>query len=745
MEKTVKKFLSVFLVITFLFGLVACSNKTTEHERDRDSGRSSVEVGLINAHFEEYAYQREHIELAFESGYVQSALAYGGRIYYANVDFDPEGMSTLVVISINPDGSLFHKIEMQSPGNQVASFNITEDGNFLFFLLNVSVTQQGVDYTAFFVEYDRDGIELTRREFGEFTLVEHPQTNSFTVLNDGRVLAFNVNENIIREIDFDNLDWGEEYSIAEDSRRLSGLFSVDASTPYDFMISDDSYLYGFNIDSSEQTILLNWVQTGFAGLFNAQVGLFDDGRIFVLMGERNAGGEWVAELYLLTPVSRNVMPEVITLTLKGLSVSHDVRQAVALFNRQNTMYRIEIYEYVNQADIQYGNIDAMNAIWDQALLRFQVDLMTGNIPDIVYGPPIEMIDRGLLFDLYPFIDSDPDISRADFFPNILAAKENSDGTLPGITSKFSIQTIMSRKETLGHIEKWTPAEMLSLIHNTHDMLMPFGARMMRDQFLVTMIRHVNPGFIDLDDFTANFDSDEFISLLNTAKLLPLISDIPPEIFGYGEHSTEVIRMLKGEQLLSMAYFYNTGSYQSYADSFDDYFALGIPTASGGVHFINPPSLIGIGISTGHTEAAWNFLRGFLLPSVSVFDHGVTGDIGFSIRKDLFDEMIEEVMTPLTYVNNAGQTVEYPREVINAYDGSDRIEIFAMSAEAANGLRALVESAVPTKRGMSDELWEVIEGDLADFYAGARSAEETAHIIQNRAERWLAEQKLVSGG
>jgi len=106
---------------------------------------------------------------------------------------------------------------------------------------------------------------------------------------------------------------------------------------------------------------------------------------------------------------------------------------------------------------------------------------------------------------------------------------------------------------------------------------------------------------------------------------------------------------------------------------------------------------------------------------------------------------EDAMTPRTFENSAGERVEYPREVFTAQDGSGTIDLLTMSEEIANGLRAFIESAVGAKRGIGDELWEIIEGDLADFFAGARSAEETARIIQNRAERWMSEQKLLLGG
>ena len=290
---------------------------------------------------------------------------------------------------------------------------------------------------------------------------------------------------------------------------------------------------------------------------------------------------------------------------------------------------------------------------------------------------------------------------------------------------------------------WTPAELLSLIHNAQGMPLPFGFQLLREN-LLGMVRFLGLGFFDLDNFQANFDSKEFIDLLDTAMLLQSYVDIPFELFWDGP-VMEVLRMEAGDQILSMVSFANPSTYQMFMESLDDSFALGLPTATGGEHIVTNYSTIGIGTSTNHTGAAWEFLRSFLLPSASEFDHGIMGDIGFPIRIDLFNELIEDVMTPRTFVNTDGETIEYPRETLNTHDGSGRVELRAMKPETANSFRALIESAVPAKRGIGEELWAIIEGDLAEFYAGARSAEETARIIQNRAERWLSEQQLLVGG
>ncbi|MCL2821234.1 MAG: hypothetical protein FWD38_10515 [Oscillospiraceae bacterium] len=729
-------------ICLLVFFLSACSNNNSHEAEDANDGTN---VKLIDSHFEEFAYRSDPVEFSSSGEFIQAAIAHDNRIYYVHFEYGSQDISTLIVTGFNADGSDIKRIEMQSPGNEVASFNVTDDGNFAFFILNRTLSQQNFNVTAYYVEYDSDGNEITRKEFGDFTLIENPQPNTFAVLSDGRVIAIEQSENELCELDFNTRDLGDSFTLAESTGRVHNIFSAQPGSPYDFLVSDDSYLYGYNINNNEQTIILSWSQLGFAELFPAGVGIFNNGSIFLLTTNRNTNSGIEYELYILTPGNKNEMPEKITITLAGLSVQGELRQAVAIFNRQNTLYQIEIYEYLNQADIPSGDItpDTLRNIFNQAMLRFQVDLMTGNVPDIIVQPTYEMIDAGLLLDLNTFIDTDPEINRADFFPNALSAMEWSDGTLPFISNKFSIQTIMSRSGTLGHIRSWTPEEMLTLIHNTQDMTLPFGAHMLREDFLTMLIRVVNIDFIDFDIYRASFDNIEFINLLETAKMLPSISDVPSEVLGFGDSVLEILRMQSGQQLLSMAFFASPGNYQLYADSFEDSIALGIPTANGGVNIIAPYSQVGIGATTEHADAAWGFVRSFLLPSAAEFDRGTMLNVGFPIRIDLYEELIEDVKTPRTFINNEGAIVEYSREALSAYDGSEIIELYAMSDETANNLRIIIESAISLKRGLNDEIWEVIESDIADFYSGIRSSEETARIIQNRAEKWLSEQELLS--
>ena len=751
-KQILKRIISLILLSTLLITLFACSRKSQDQDVKLD-----IEVALIGTHFEEYSYQRVRVDVADTVHAVQGAVLYEDRIYTAYATMEP----TIVLTSFRADGSDVRSIEMQSPGNQIAGFNITNEGNFAFFVFHVTMELQSMRQSAFYVEYDVNGTELKLLEFGEFTLINNPLPNTFTVLNDGRVLTLDVNSNLLHELDFDKRDWGEAFSIVAEGRNFRGIFPVQASSPYDLLLSDGTNLYGYSIEKNEQTTILNWMQAGYANIGFTQAGMFNDGRIFTVMSEIDSRGEWNVELYILTPVQRSAKPDKIILTLGGVTVLPDLVQAVALFNSRNSMYQIEIYEYVDQEELQASS--DMQAYWNNALQRFQIDIMTGRIPDIFVQPPPEISDRGFLIDLYPLIDADPDINRTDFFPHILASMERPDGTLQSVYNTFSTETLVSHSKALGHIDAWTPVEMFKLIQDTQDMIVPFGADLTRDVLLDRILFLSNMGFIDLDNYSANFDSEEFIEMLEIAKLLPTISDLPNYIRQYDiandirQHdiANEIMRIQRGEQLLSRGVIGGINQYQAYFESIEDCIFLGYPRFDGGVNtFLFPLQDIGIGVNTEHIDIAWGFVREFLLPTVSASKDPHNLSLGFPIRIDMFEKQIKEAMNPNPTMHpNTGEIIEDLRHYFYNYSTApylielgqlmEVILLYAMTEETAKNLRLFIDSVEPVRRGISMELWHAISGDLNDFYSGVRSAEATARIIQNRAEIWLSEQQLLA--
>ncbi|MCL2842969.1 MAG: hypothetical protein FWE28_05805 [Oscillospiraceae bacterium] len=132
------------------------------------------------------------------------------------------------------------------------------------------------------------------------------------------------------------------------------------------------------------------------------------------------------------------------------------------FNTMNTEYRIEVLRYE-----------------EEDLPRLRTEFMAGAGPDIIYsrffGENVvdALIDRGLLIDLWPLLDADPDLDRGDFFQNILEAAQTADGRLPVITGRFWIETWIGVPEVFADLESWTVADLITVVNDALDAGVPY--------------------------------------------------------------------------------------------------------------------------------------------------------------------------------------------------------------------------------------------------------------------------------
>lgn len=776
------KKISILIIIFAVMLLVAGCGNQQQEGNNRNGGSSqhgaadnqSGHIGSV-ADYENYIYAAESISFDHDMLYLSGMLAHGERIYYwgRNQEWVFE------VASINADGGGRQREGIRA--GHIINLSITEDGNIALLEERQERTEQGYWLRNFYyAEFASDGTELLRHDLGDITPqgpdwfsitgaafadggniaitaewprlraavhlfnveseaaavlnlnIPHSLERGIITLQDGRVVVLDMEsgEAVLREIDFDLQGWGESFRLPEGSPATLRLFCAGEGSQFDLLMSNQNHLYGYSIDTGEKTALISWIESGLIYLPNEHVAQLADGRFVLLSGYWHEG-QWEGGLTLFSPVPRTELPERTVITLGGLDISRAMRRAVLEFNRQSQTHIIRVNDYSG------GDWQAVEA----GLMRLQIEMMTGTGPDILYagelGSIFPIAARGMLLDLYPFIDADPSIERTDFFPSVLSALENADGTLPLISNRFTVETVIGTQETLGHIESWTPADMLEFIEARADSPYIFTEWVDSENFLRNMILFAGPDLIDWDTFTANFNSESFIQILEVAALLPLAS---PSVMT----SWSIEELYKGTMLFDITWLSSTERFQDYADLLGDIVPIGMPTADGsGAHIISTRAEMGINAATEHADVAWEFLRGVLLPVPTL-----AIEYGFPLRIDLYDALIAEAMEVRMMIDEDGNLVRAPRSQFSWLadeDGHGGVEVslYEMSEDTAAQLRGIVESARPRGR-FSPEIMAFIMGDFATFAAGGRSAEDTARIIQNRVQIWLSEQELVFG-
>lgn len=377
----------------------------------------------------------------------------------------------------------------------------------------------------------------------------------------------------------------------------------------------------------------------------------------------------------LVVISRQeVTGEVTYLTLATAETNYTVRAAAMEWNASHADVKIELIDYS-----VYG------AGADGTLL-LTTELLAGNYPDMLVLTDLNVYNyagKGLLEDLNPYLDADPDFDRADYFDNILRAFE-TDGALYELAAGFSIETAAANRNIVGEPASWTLADLAAVMAANPQIGTAFGYGVTGYDLLEYAVYFNASELLDRDTGAVSFDSEFFIGLLETAKELQ--SAAAPDEEGY------LFPMLEfGRQLLFWGSNFDINNAAPIYG--DDLTFIGFPSESGGGSRAKATLSIGMSSVSEHKELCWQFMRTILLG-------------GCSLSRESLEQSFESDR------ESAAIMLEYGYEL-----GCD-------PELSYQKIRALYES-VSTAYHHDDAVWQIVSDEAGAYFAGDRSAEQTA--------------------
>ena len=733
-------------------------------------------------------------------------------IYYTQIEF-PDGsadgealeppVSTIIIETLRFNGTSLSRTEIPNVGAfiDIAGLRVTEEGSFALIFADTQWAERGGNITLFYAEYTPQGVELARREISDIVpenaahfelkqalfleegialLTFADGTMTLSLLDNqlalqsraampdlmfiyptipmvqtrnGRLIVADLMScedvlvrPVLREFDLQTGGWGGTFPISLTAgEHIRSLHLPHEDSPFDLYIADGSYLFGYHLETESKTVILSWVESRIAAHLNLHLNVLNHGPLSLLTGNMLGGrfDDWHTEFTVLTPTPREHLPDYEVITLGGLLINHMVLQQVMEFNRQNQTHQIRIVERFRSGDeIDFAETER----------RFLMDFAIGRAPDIVWGAPETLsilAESDFLLNLYTFIDADPDVSRSDFFPNLLNLLETGDGSLPILPYSFDISTLIGLSSVIGDIDTWTFAEMYTLVEQALDADMPYilkhlrGHGMDAERFLLVALMYSNLDFLNLAENTADLDNEDFVQLLEFAARLP--RERPAQ--GHMILDDGGVRMIRGELLLTERVIDTIGRYQVLRYRFgDDLAFLGWPSRDGGGHAVRFEDGFAINAASTNQDAAWEFIRGFFTPcavDLELFPGIPLYEMRFPLRIDLLDAMIIDAMTPRFELDENDIQVEIPRGthllLISCPDMRlDHFSLYAMTELEAREFRSIIENISIRGYGADSTIMDILIEELRPFLHGDRGAADTARIMQNRVQTYLWE-------
>ena len=538
----------------------------------------------------------------------------------------------------------------------------------------------------------------------------------------------------MKTVDPEAQDWGEEYTLPENAYN-----AYPGGGEYLFYYQNGDSIYGYKAGAAEGEKIFSWIDSDINRSNMEFFSFLPDGRVVVVTREWQSDNSKV-ELAIMTATDRSELPEKTTLTYAAMYLGYDVRSQIIEFNKTSDKYRIEVRDYSEFATAEDSSA---------GLTRLNTEIVAGNVPDMLETGSIPLrqyVAKGLLEDLWPFIEGDTDIGgRAGVMEHVLNAAEQ-DGKLYEIFTNFAIRTVAGPKNIVGDRMSWTLADLQEALAKMPEGCAIFGQTDTKTDMLSNVMAQNADSFVDWSTGQCRFDSEDFKALLAFCNSFPAEYDWENS---QDEWEDPYTRIISGKQMLTSVYFSQL--------RWDFLENDGLFKSQGGAAFIGYPREDG-GVGSGFTtnggvamsaackdkEGAWSFMRTRLL-SQSTDEESARYWSNFPVNKADFDKMVEEAMTVQYEQDENGQPLldenGQPIEIKETWWISDdlQLEQGAVTQEQYDRFMALY-NATDSVYYFDEAIYDIVADMAGAYFAGDRSLDDTAAQIQSRVTLYVNENR-----
>ena len=547
-------------------------------------------------------------------------------------------------------------------------------------------------------------------------------------------LSYDGDDNVLKTLNADTMELSPDSVTLEDTSYFN--YIIKGSGEYRAFLSGSTSLYGL-MDDGTLVELINWIDSDLSGDY--VTGLIPvDGGDFLMVENNWSNGE--TKVYRLTKRDASEIENVQIINMVMEYSDQSVIEMVKEFNKTNGEYRIKVEDYNQYYEWDEESEKQTNSPEKQ----LKQDIAAGKDVDIIcmgssYSSLLSNLSRkGALVDFYDYLEKDEELSKDDFVPTILSVCE-TEGKLTSLASSFYINTLGCKSKYFDK-ENWTIDEFIETCRNLPEGMKPFKTGNTNTEIFSRFVYNSND-FIDYNNATCNFNSPEFIKVLEFCNEYPSAGEgdeidwenaTNEEMNAYWEESEVAIRNDKA--LLSEIYISNPRDYARavHGEIGDDVTLVGNPSINGTGAMIYHSTAFAIMENSDYKDACWDFIKEIFSEenqnSEMIYD--------FPALKSAFDKKLDESMERPYYTDSDGKKQEYDDMW---YIGGEEIKINPLTQAERDFVADYISNAKTTPYYYNQDIYDIISEESEAYFAGDKTAEQTAEIIQNRVSILISEQ------